>query len=395
LTGQVNSAGLKKLGITKSTKAVSGFIAKDPKTGELTGELIGMPYLDAVAKAVGKYSKDLTFETYRKAEKIYLANGITTAQSYESSISDINNMRQAIDKGIVKLDLIALPTFDVVDQLLASNAQYPFGIYSLGDHGFKVAGIMVPTDGAPQLRLAYFSKPYADTTGFGKDWRGFPYYPQSTIDHYAKLAYDKNIQYFGYSNGDAGIDMTLSAIAKATKEVGYKQDRRTAISHSMFVREDQLNQYRDMDIMALFLSNHTWLYGDVYPVILGEPRAENINPLKTIIDKGVNYGVHSDAPSSGPSILFTLWSAVNRKTLSGKVLGPEQRIDPYLALKGVTTNAAYQYREEQSKGTIAAGKLADLVELDRNPIKVKPDEIKDIRVMQTIKAGKQLYSSDN
>lgn len=86
---------------------------------------------------------------------------------------------------------------------------------------------------------------------------------------------------------------------------------------------------------------------------------------------------------------------MNRKTLSGKVLGPEQRIDPYLALKGVTTNAAYQYREEQSKGTIAAGKLADLVELDRNPIKVKPDEIKDIRVMQTIKAGKQLYLSDN
>jgi predicted amidohydrolase YtcJ len=395
LTGQVNTAGLKKLGISQSTKAVSGFITKDPKTGKLTGELIGMPYLDAVAKAVGKYSKDLTFETYRKAEKIYLSNGITTAQSYESTISDINNMHQAVDKGIVKLDLIALPTFDVVDQLLASNPHYPFGAYSQGSHGFKVAGIMVPTDGAPQLRLAYFSKPYADTSGFGKDWRGFPYYPQSLIDRYAKLAYDKNIQYFGYSNGDAGIDMTLSAINKASKEVGPKPDRRTVISHSMFVRDDQLNQYRDMDIMALLLSNHTWLYGDVYPAILGEPRAENINLLKTIIEKRVNFGIHSDAPSSGPSILFTLWSAVNRKTLSGKVLGPEQRIDPYLALKGVTANAAYQYREEQNKGTITAGKLADLVELDRNPLKVKPDEIKDIRVMQTIKAGNQLYSAGN
>ena len=175
LTGMVNTTGLKKLGITKATKAVSGFIPVDPKTGELTGELIGMPYLDAVAKAVGKYSQDLTFETYRKAEKIYVSNGFTTAQSYEASISDMHNMRLAVDRKIVSLDLIALPTFDVVDQMLKTNPNFQFGVYSQGDHGFKVAGIQVPTDGAPQLRLAYFSKPYLDTTGFPKDWRGFPY----------------------------------------------------------------------------------------------------------------------------------------------------------------------------------------------------------------------------
>lgn len=206
LTGQVNTAGLKKLGITKDTKASGGFISVDPKTGQLTGELIGAPYMDAVAQAVGQLSQNVTFDIFRQAEQIYLSNGFTTAQSYEATVDEINKMRAASAKKIVSIDLIALPTFDVVDALLKTNPDFKFGAYDSNDRGFKVAGMMVPTDGAPQLRLAYFSKPYADTESFGKDWRGFAAISQSSLDHYAKLAYDKNIPYFGYSNGDAGKD---------------------------------------------------------------------------------------------------------------------------------------------------------------------------------------------
>lgn len=393
LTGIVNSAGLKKLGITPATKAVSGFIPVDPQTGKLTGDLIGMPYLNAVAKAVGKYSQDLTFESYRKAEKMYLSNGFTTAQSYEATVADIRNMRLAVDRGIVAIDLIALPTFDIVDALLETNPHYQFGIYSKGDRGFKVAGIQVPTDGAPQLRLAYFTKPYLETTGFTKDWRGFAYYPQSLIDKYVKLAYEKKIQYFGYSNGDAGIDMTLAAIDKVIKETGITEDRRTVIAHSFFAREDQLDDYKKKNIMAIMMPNGTWLYGDTYPKTLGLERASNLNPLKSAHAKGVVTALHNDTPSSGPNVLFSIWSAVNRQTLSGNTLGPEQKVDPYLAIKGFTSNAAYQYREEDKKGTITPGKLADLVELDRNPLKVDPKDIKDIGVVQTIKAGVSLYTN--
>jgi predicted amidohydrolase YtcJ len=250
---------------------------------------------------------------------------------------------------------------------------------------------MVPTDGAPQLRLAYFTQPFLDTTGFGKDWRGFPYNPQSLVDHYAKLAYEKNIQYFGYSNGDAGIDMTLAALSKAIKETGITQNRRSVISHSFFARDDQLTQYKEKNIIAITLPNHVWLYGDVYLKILGEERARNLSPLRTADKLGVKIGLHNDMPSSGPNALFSVWSAVNRKTFSGKTLGEEQRIDAYKALQGFTVNAAYQYHEETQKGTLTQGMLADLVQLDRNPLKVDPDTIKDIRVVQTIKHGKQVY----
>jgi predicted amidohydrolase YtcJ len=392
LTGLVNSAGLKKLAITTATKAVGGFILKDPKTGELTGELVGSPFMDAVARAVGTYSQDITFDTYRKAEHVYLSNGFTTAQSYEATIDDMNKMRMAIEQKVISLDLIALPAFDVVDEILKTKPNFQFGAYHQGDRGFKVAGMMVATDGAPQLRFAYFTKPFLDTTGFSPEWRGFPFTPQSTVDHYAKLAYEKNIQYFGYSNGDAGIDMALSALTKAMKDTGVTEDRRPVISHSFFVREDQLAQYKDKKIMAITLSNHTWLYGDVYLKILGEERAKNISPLNSTIKLGVKIGIHNDMPSSGPNVLFSVWSAVNRKTFSGKTLGEEQRITAYQALQGFTVNAAYQYKEETSKGLLAKGMLADLVELDRNPLKVAVDEIKNIRVVQTIKHGKQLYN---
>ncbi|QWD82111.1 amidohydrolase [Polynucleobacter sp. MWH-S4W17] len=393
LTGMVNSAGLKKLGITKATKAVSGFIPVDPKTGQLTGELIGMPYLEAVAKAVGKYSQELTFETYRKAEKIYVSNGFTTAQSYEASIADMHNMRLAIDRKIVTIDLIALPTFDIVDQMLASNPNTQFGVYSHGDGGFKVAGIQVPTDGAPQLRLAYFTKPYLDTTGFPKDWRGFAYYPQALFDKYTKMAYEKNIQYFGYSNGDAGIDMTLAALSKTIAETGITEDRRTVIAHSFFARDDQLDDYKKKNIMAVMMPNDTWLYGDVYNKVLGGERAANLSPANSANAKGITLALHNDTPSSGPNVLFSVWSAVNRKTFSGAVLGPEQRITPYLALQGFTRNAAYQYKEELSKGSLAPGKLADLVILDQNPLKVAPDDIKNIQVLKTIKGGVEVYGN--
>jgi predicted amidohydrolase YtcJ len=393
LTGQVNSAGLKKLGITKTTKAVSGFIPTDPKTGELTGELIGMPFLEAVVRAVGTYSQEITFDTYRKTEQIYLSNGFTTAQSYEATVAEMNDMRKAIEQKVISLDLIALPTYDVVDTLLKSNPHFQFGTYNQGDRGFKVAGMMVPTDGAPQLRLAYFTQPFLDTTGFDKDWRGFPYNPQSLVDHYAKLAYEKNIQYFGYSNGDAGIDMTLAALNKAIKETGITQNRRSVISHSFFARDDQLTQYKEKNIIAITLPNHIWLYGDVYVKILGEARARNLSPLRTADKLGVKIGLHNDTPSSGPNALFSVWSAVNRKTFSGKTLGEEQRIDAYKALQGFTVNAAYQYYEETQKGTLAKGMLADLVQLDRNPLKVDPDAIKNIRVVQTIKHGKQVYQA--
>jgi predicted amidohydrolase YtcJ len=91
-------------------------------------------------------------------------------------------------------------------------------------------------------------------------------------------------------------------------------------------------------------------------------------------------------------MMEAVWTAVTRTTMSGQVLGPEERVSPYAALLGATRNVAYTYREEASKGTITAGKIADLVILDGNPLTAEPDKIKDIKVVETIKRGETIYA---
>ncbi|MCK5737254.1 MAG: amidohydrolase family protein, partial [Spirochaetaceae bacterium] len=122
-------------------------------------------------------------------------------------------------------------------------------------------------------------------------------------------------------------------------------------------------------------------------------RAYRISPVRSAIERGITYTLHQDTPVVPPNMPFTLWTAVNRKTRTGEVIGPDQRISILEALKGVTINAAYQYFEEDSKGSITVGKRADLVILDKNPMNVDPDDLKDLKVLETIKDGKTIYKT--
>ena len=116
--------------------------------------------------------------------------------------------------------------------------------------------------------------------------------------------------------------------------------------------------------------------------------------MRTAIDKGLRPTNHTDFNVSPIDQMFVVWTAVNRVSRDGEVIGPDQRVTPLEALKAITINAAYQYFEEDSKGSIEAGKLADLVILDQNPLKVDPMAIKDIRVVETIKEGKTIHRAE-
>ena len=116
--------------------------------------------------------------------------------------------------------------------------------------------------------------------------------------------------------------------------------------------------------------------------------------MRTAQELGLKSTNHTDSPVVPPDMLFLVWTAVNRVTRSGQILGPEERVNPYVALKAITDHAAHQYFEEHLKGTIEVGKLADLVILNRNPLKTEPMEIKDIRVLRTLKSGDTLFTAE-
>ena len=125
---------------------------------------------------------------------------------------------------------------------------------------------------------------------------------------------------------------------------------------------------------------------------LGE-RAYHISPAGTTAREKLVFTLHQDTPVIAPNMLETVWCAVNRMTQSGVCLGAEERLGVYDALKAVTVNAAYQYFEEESKGSIAEGKRADLIILDRNPLKTDRADLKNIRVLETYKDGLRVWSS--
>ena len=143
-------------------------------------------------------------------------------------------------------------------------------------------------------------------------------------------------------------------------------------------------------IPSIFVA-HVNYWGDIHLKNFGQERGSRVSPVKSALDRGLIYNFHTDTPVVQPDMFHTIWSAVNRITRNGIVSGPEQRVDVYDALKGITINAAYEYFEEDSKGSIKVGKRADLIIVDRNPLKVDTLELKDIQLLETIKDGVTLY----
>ena len=137
---------------------------------------------------------------------------------------------------------------------------------------------------------------------------------------------------------------------------------------------------------------HTYYWGDWHrDETLGKERAYKISPTATALNKNMLFTEHHDAPVALPSSIMILYTTVNRASRSGDIIGSNERVSPYVALESITKWAAYQYFEENTKGTLTAGKLADMVVLDKNPLKIEPGAIKDIQILETIKEGKTVY----
>ncbi len=120
-------------------------------------------------------------------------------------------------------------------------------------------------------------------------------------------------------------------------------------------------------------------------------RAGAISPAGSAAAEGIRFTFHQDAPVLEPDMLETVWCAVNRRTRAGVTLGGNEKVTVLEALKAVTVNAAWQYFEEDSKGSLAAGKRADYVILDQNPLGTDGEKLREIRVLATLKDGKAIY----
>jgi hypothetical protein len=196
-----------------------------------------------------------------------------------------------------------------------------------------------------------------------------------------------------HMNGDAAADQALSAIGKAVRKHGMR-DARPVFVHATWLRADQIERMKTYGAIPSFLPSGIVPGGDGVLRLWGPQRAAGSLAARTFLRAGLPFTFSHDAPvSPQPWILALVDAGTNRTSSSGQVIGPDERISPYDGLRAVTAMAAYQLKEEKAKGTLEPGKLADLVILEKNPLKVEPTTIKDIVVVETIKEGRTVYQA--
>ncbi|MDO9126565.1 MAG: amidohydrolase family protein, partial [Parvibaculum sp.] len=157
--------------------------------------------------------------------------------------------------------------------------------------------------------------------------------------------------------------------------------------------EDQLDMMQRLGVMPSYFVSHTFYWGDWHrDSVLGNERASRISPVRSTIDRGMRYTLHNDSPVVPSDCRMLLWSATNRRTRSGRVLGEDQRIGVHDALRGITIDAAYQHFEDDIKGSIETGKLADLVIVERDPETMDVSDLRDLHILETLKRGETIYS---
>ncbi|MDC0054918.1 amidohydrolase family protein [Pseudomonadota bacterium] len=322
----------------------------------------------------------------KQAMNIYARNGITTAQDGASSPETIGLMQAADAQGMISLDIISYPIGqNGLDQNLDS---INFGNY---EGRLKIGGIKLILDGSPQGKTAYLTEPYYKPPHSESDsYKGYPLIPQSEVSKWVKRYADLNIPIMAHANGDAAADMLIEAV----KDADITSDHRTIMIHAQTVREDQLDQMKELSIIPSYFSTHTFYWGDWHrDSVFGEDRAMRISPTKSTLKRKMPFTVHNDAPVVPPDMIRLLWSTTNRKTRSGKVLGEEQKISTYSALEAMTINAAYQHFEDDIKGTIEVGKQADLVVLSEDPLSIHPEKLLNVKVVATYSRGREIFDA--
>ncbi|WP_438950187.1 amidohydrolase [Psychrobacter submarinus] len=388
--GVANSMGLAEMGITADSKAPEGGnIARVKGSNEPNGlvqETAMYPFMYTLLKTLTPKQA----EFFDQTQDYYAKNGITTAQDGSTTRDAIKFFQSQADAGKLKIDLVSLAGVSDLDENLADKDF----VWKTYQNGFKVQGTKIIADGSPQGKTAYFTQPYlTPVADCESDCRGLPSISQDEMNAMFAKAYARDNQLFIHNNGDAATDMIIKAHEYAVNKTGQAadKDRRTVPIHAQFARMDQLEAFKKYKMVPSFFTNHAYFWGDVHVKNLGEKRAKFLSPIATADDMGLVYTNHSDDTVTPVDPLFTVWSAVNRTSRTGQIIGKDERASPYQALKAITTNAAYEYFEEDSKGSLEVGKLADLVILDNNPLTIKADNIRDIEVVETIKEGKTIY----
>jgi predicted amidohydrolase YtcJ len=383
-----NSVALKLAGVTRATKDPDGgVIVRDPKTGEPTGIL-----KDAAQSFVWKVIPAPSFEeklsAARAATKHAASLGVTSVQDMSSGV-DVGVYQTLLDRGELKTRIYAVWPLPSWDRLARTGVRAHFGSAML-----RTGGLKGFADGSLGSTTALFLDPYLDepnTSGIPSD----EMFPDGAMLERVRGADRAGLQVLIHAIGDRANDRVLSIYEQVQKEEG-ERDRRFRIEHAQHIRAQDIPRFARNKVMASMQPYHAIDDGRWAEKRIGPQRAKTTYAFRSLIDAGVTLAFGTDWTVAPLNPMLSVYAAVTRRTLDGKRPAgwiPEQKISVEEAVRAYTFGSAYAEFQEDEKGTIAPGKLADLVILSRDIFEINSNEIDQVKVVLTIMDGRVVYQA--
>ena len=386
--GAVNSKALEVAGIDASSQAPPGGVIRRDESGEPNGVLEEYAFFAVLGPLLGKLGDEGIQEFARAGSKLWASYGYTTAQEGRATAGVVEALKRVGADGDLPVDVVAYPDVLEARDYIEANVARDYV------NRVRVGGCKLTIDGSPQGFTALRDRPYYDPVGdYPADYRGYAAITMEQTQDAVNWCYANGIQIITHANGEGASDMLIEAIDAAQSEHG-TPDIRPVLIHGQFLREDQVDSYQRLGVFPSLFPMHTFYWGDWHrDHTVGPEHAQNISPTGWVRERDMMFGTHHDAPVAFPDSMRILSATVTRRTRTGDILGPDQRVDVLTALKAMTIWPAWQHFEEDRKGSIEPGKVADLVILSEDPTAVDPDTLDDLAVLFTIKNGQLIYSA--
>ena len=386
--GVANSKTLEIVGYDASTQDPAGGKIRRGADGAPNGVLEEYAFFGTLVPVLKQLGPDAFAEFAVAGSKLWARFGYTTGQDGRSSGFAVETLKAMAAEGRISIDVVAYPDVLEARDYIGDNVSKEY------ENGIRVGGCKLTIDGSPQGFTALRDRPYYDPVGdYPAGYKGYSAVTIEQVQEAVNWCYENGIQIITHSNGEGASDMLIAALQAAQDKYG-DPGNRPALIHGQFLREDQVDAYKRLGVFMSLFPMHTFYWGDWHrDHTVGPVNAENISPTGWLLERGMMFGSHHDAPVALPDSMRILDATVTRRTRSGDILGPRHRVDVATALKALTIWPAWQHFEENDKGSIEAGKLADFVLLSEDPTAIDPETLDAVRIMATIKEDTVIYEA--
>jgi hypothetical protein len=382
-TAYVNSLAFQKAGVDENTPdPQGGQIDRDPATGRLTGKLRERGTAAFEQAIPSTHTRDDHREAMKLISQMMNRTGVTSVHDAYGSPESLRGCQDAYEAGELGLRIYSLMGYMHLDQMLEAGIRT-----GLGNEWIKVGPLKLTCDGSISERTARLSKPYV---GRPDDF-GIIVADAEELYSYAGRAHRDGWQIGIHANGDVAIDMTLTLYEKLQKEFP-RTDPRHRIEHCTLVNDSLIGRIKALGAIPLPFSTYVYYHGEKMREY-GAERLDWMFAVRSFLDAGIKVTQTSDYPPGPFEPMMALQSSVTRTDMNGNIWGARQRVSVEEALLVGTLHGAYASFEENIKGSIEPGKLADLVVLEQDPTQVDPLSIVDIPIQRTMVGGRWVYEA--